>query len=64
MTRKLMPNVGCEVYYVAYNGRSRLKSRTEAMVTGIVTKVTKDYIHIRSYEDGAIWKTPVYFVNR
>lgn len=57
---KNLPNVGCEVCYVGYNGRSRRQSTTEAMVTGIVTKVTKDYIHVRNYEDGKVWKTPTY----
>ena len=60
----MKPSLGCEVCLVAYNGKSQRQSKTESLITGTVTKVTKDYIHIRSYEDGAIWKTPVYFVNR
>jgi hypothetical protein len=36
---------------VAYNGASARRSRTEALVTGVVVKVTKDYVHIRRYED-------------
>lgn len=50
--------IGCEVTLVAYNGRSVRKSRCESEITGAVVKVTKDYIHIRDYRDGSIWKSP------
>jgi len=58
-----IPNIGCEVMMIAYNGASVRKSRTEAFVTGIVVKATKDYIHIRNYEDNKVWKSPVYLLN-
>lgn len=51
-------NIGCEVTLVAYNGRSVGKSRCESEITGVVVKVTKDYIHVRDYRDGNIWKSP------
>ena len=57
-----IPNIGCEVMMIAYNGRSVRKSRTEALITGTVVKTTKDYIHIRSYEDNKVWKSPVYLL--
>ena len=51
-------NIGCEVYLVAYNGRSQRSARTEAMIQGVVEKVTANYIHVRSYDDWQIWKSP------
>jgi hypothetical protein len=52
-------NIGAEVAdMVAYNGASARRSRTEALVTGVVVKVTKDYVHIRRYEDNKVWKSP------
>jgi hypothetical protein len=51
-------NVGCEVSLVAYNGRSTRSACKESLITGLVVKVTNTYIHIRSYEDGLIWKAP------
>ena len=51
-------NVGCEVCFTAYNGRSSRSASREATITGTVVKVTNTYIHIRSYEDGQIWKAP------
>ena len=57
-----IPNIGCEVMMIAYNGRSVRKSRSEHLITGIVVKTTKDYIHIRNYEDNKVWKSPVYLL--
>ena len=57
-----IPNIGCEVMMIAYNGRSVRKSRTEALITGTVVKTTQKYIHIRSYEDKQVWKSPVYLL--
>lgn len=52
------PSIGSEVTLVAYNARSARKAKREAFITGIVSKVTKDYIHIKAYQDGAVWKAP------
>jgi predicted molibdopterin-dependent oxidoreductase YjgC len=56
----MKPSLGCEVCLVAYNGKSQRQSKTEAEITGTVTKVTEKYIHIRSYKDGSIWKAPAW----
>ena len=51
-------NIGCEVSLVAYNGKSSRSACKESVIIGVVVKVTNTYIHVRSYEDGQIWKAP------
>jgi hypothetical protein len=51
-------NVGCEVSLIAYNGRSMRAAGKESVITGLVVKVTNNYIHIRNWEDGLVWKSP------
>jgi hypothetical protein len=51
-------NIGCEVMMTAYNGASRRQAVREDVITGVVVKVTQNYVHIRSYEDNKIWKSP------
>lgn len=49
-------NRGTEVSMVAYNGRSRKTAKAEGFITGTVQKVTSQYIWIKNYADGTIWK--------
>jgi len=49
-------SIGAEVSKVSYNGRSAKKAKTEALITGYVTKVTNKYLWIRNATDGSIWK--------
>jgi len=52
------PSIDCEVSVVAYNGRSVRTARTEAVIDGLIVKITAKYVHIKAYRDGKTWIAP------
>jgi hypothetical protein len=49
-------SIGTEVSLVAYNGKSAKTAKAEGFITGQVVKITSQYIWIKNYIDGTIWK--------